>query len=71
MINNQNRNWLDRMLPMKKCAICNKEFIKSPDWLYKLNYLTGSGKYGYRYFCSYTCYRKAGGDNGRKSGKSN
>ena len=65
-----NRNWLDRMLPMKTCAICGKEFITSTEWLYKLNYATNSKSYKYKYFCSYTCYRKAGGDNGRKSRKS-
>lgn len=42
--------------PLRTCPICEKRFIPTAQWLYK-------GERG-PYYCSYTCYRKAGGDQG-------
>ena len=42
------------------CIVCNKLIIKRYNWLYKFR-----RKGGYDYCCSYTCYRKAGGDSGK------
>lgn len=41
----------------RRCGECGKLVIPTPQWLYKLekNYKT-------IYYCSYKCYRKAGGD---------
>jgi len=36
-----------------KCAICGKEFIKYPTWVYK----AGVG-YGIKFFCSWGCLRQ-------------
>lgn len=44
---------------IKKCEICNKNIIISPNYLYKLS---KNGKV--KYYCSYTCWRKDGGGNG-------
>lgn len=43
----------------KKCNICEKEFFPNSEHMYKrsINKQT-------EYQCSYTCYRKSGGDNG-------
>lgn len=41
---------------------CGKEFIPSYCWLYKLKPRKNTKT---RYFCSYSCWRKAGGDGGR------
>ena len=39
-------------------------FIPNPNWMYKLRKELTKG---YMYFCSYSCYRKAGGDNGKQT----
>jgi len=40
---------------------CGKKFIPTVEYIYKLR----KGKTGAtKYYCSYTCWRKAGGDNG-------
>lgn len=39
------------------CPICGKDFLHNPHSIYKLS----RGK-GIKYYCSYTCWRKAGGD---------
>lgn len=41
-----------------KCATCKKLFWYNPQSIYKLNKGGGTTKN----FCSYTCWRKAGGD---------
>lgn len=46
---------------LKKCSICGKEFLPAPMHMYKVKNSHGRTKLQ----CSYTCYRKAGGDNGR------
>lgn len=43
---------------MKKCSCCGKEFIPAPCHMYRAR-----GKIQ----CSYTCYRKEGGDDGAYS----
>ncbi len=49
----------------KICPICGKTFciLNASDWAYKLlqNKYKGTRK---KYYCSYKCYRKAGGDSG-------
>lgn len=47
-------------LAEKKCDLCGKNFVPTYYWLYKIK------KYAKKtlYFCSYSCYRKMGGDNG-------
>lgn len=40
---------------------CGKKFVPTPEWLYKIRKGKEKG-----YYCSYTCYRKAGGDGGTK-----
>lgn len=44
----------------KNCDICGKLIIPTPQWMYKK--VTDRKSY---FYCSYTCYRKAGGDNGK------
>jgi hypothetical protein len=39
------------------CPICNKEFLHNAQSIYKLN-----KKNKIIHYCSYTCWRKAGGD---------
>jgi len=41
---------------------CGKTFIPTPEWLYKLRRKQNSKA---MYYCSYTCWRKAGGDSGK------
>ena len=43
------------------CPVCGKEFLHNTQSIYKLN----KGR-RIKYYCSYTCWRKAGGDNGYK-----
>lgn len=43
------------------CEICNKVFIPRPNWLYKITNKKGN----VQYYCSYTCWRKDGGDSGK------
>jgi len=45
-------------LKLKICSVCGKEFIPPimGKWMYRI---------GQKWQCSYTCYRKAGGDNGK------
>ena len=49
------------MMVFKKCSICGKEFIPASIHMYKTKNRRGTIKMQ----CSYTCYRKAGGDGGR------
>ena len=49
----------------KKCVLCNKNFVPTFHWLYKIRKDKGKTLY----FCSYGCYRKMGGDNGEKFSK--
>lgn len=39
---------------------CGKKFVPTYGWVYKKQ----KGKY-FKYFCSYSCWRKAGGGNGK------
>lgn len=48
------------ILLMHQCKRCGKMFIPAVEHLYKLN----KDKKTY-YYCSYTCWRKDGGDNGK------
>ena len=41
---------------MRKCPTCKKEFIHNPQSIYKIVTNTKIKRY-----CSYTCWRKAGG----------
>lgn len=41
---------------------CGKSFVPTYGWLYKLQ-SRKNGKISY--YCSYTCWRKAGGDGGK------
>lgn len=41
-------------LTNKICPICSKSFIPTHYWAYKK---------GSKFYCRYTCYRLAGGDN--------
>lgn len=43
-------------LMLLKCSKCKKEFIPAQQHMYRAKD---------RYQCSYTCYRKEGGDNGK------
>ena len=42
------------------CPICEKRFIPSLFWAYKIGLYTKKG-YKTIYYCSYHCFRKAGG----------
>ncbi len=55
------KRYLDRVLVQRNCDICGKTVIPTPHWMYKIH---KPGK-NIKYYCSYTCYRKAGGDNGK------
>ena len=44
-------------LPLKKCAVCGKEFVPTYNWIYRINS---------KFYCCYSHYTKAGGDGGRK-----
>ena len=39
---------------VKKCPICGRLFISNPNWMYRRNS---------KWYCRYSCYRQAGGDN--------
>lgn len=41
---------------VKTCPVCGKHFIPCFEWAYKKNNV---------YYCRYSCYRQAGGDNGK------
>lgn len=48
-------------LLMRQCFRCGKMFIPAAEHLYKIT------KYGKtNYYCSYTCWRKDGGDSGKR-----
>ena len=49
------------MFIMKRCCRCGKMFIPGKEHLYKLIRNNKSC-----YYCSYTCWRKDGGDNGER-----
>jgi hypothetical protein len=54
----------NKYLQVKKCKICGKTIVR-PNWqLYTYKLRIGNNPYSY--FCSYTCYRKAGGDSGKE-----
>lgn len=60
-----NYDFLRGCLPTKECKICGKKFIANPNWMYKIHKgKTKKEKSKLNYYCSYTCYRKAGGDGG-------
>ena len=46
---------------MKQCGRCGKMFIPAAEHLYKLHKGDKTKSY-----CSYTCWRKDGGDNGKR-----
>lgn len=53
---------INEYIKEKVCPICGKIFIVyNPRWLYKIKYKNKGQKT--KYLCSYTCWRKAGGDN--------
>lgn len=41
---------------MVKCAECKKEFLYNPKSIYRIK---SGGRF--KHYCSYTCWRKAGG----------
>lgn len=47
---------------LKACPICGKNFIPTVGWVYRDIQKS-------RWFCSYTCWRKAGGDGNDKKFK--
>lgn len=48
----------------RTCPICGKAFITyNPGWIYKIKYDKINKT---RYYCSYTCWRKAGGGNTKR-----
>lgn len=49
------------MFITKQCKRCGKMFIPGVEHLYKL--IKNNKTY---YYCSYNCWRKDGGDNGKK-----
>lgn len=49
--------------PIYKC-VCGKDFIPSPGWVYKKHRTKKID-----YFCSYSCWRKAGGGVVKKRGE--
>ena len=57
----KDKEYLDRLFIQRNCDICGKLVIPTPHWMYKTH---KPGK-GIKYYCSYNCYRKAGGDSGR------
>ena len=44
-----------------KCNICGKTMIKRYNYAYVIKKYKNAPKY----FCSYSCYRKGGGDSGK------
>ena len=46
---------------MRKCPVCKKQFLHNPMSIYKLQY--GNR---FKFYCSYTCWRSAGGDNKKR-----
>ena len=58
-------DYLSGALPSRTCKICGKKFVSTYNWMYKIIRRTTSGNYSsYDWYCSYTCYRKDGGDSG-------
>lgn len=53
-----------RMFELRKCDDCGKEFIPASQHLYKLN---KEGRT--RWYCSYTCWKRNGGDNKHRGKK--
>ena len=51
-------------LAEKTCDLCGKNFIPTFHWAYKIR----PARNRTLYFCSYTCYRKSGGDGGTYNG---
>lgn len=49
------------MFRTRICARCGKMFIPSVQYLYKLHKDNKP-----KYYCSYNCWRKDGGDNGKR-----
>jgi len=54
-MNNADAQWR-----VYECPICGKKFIPTANYLYKLRSI-----HGVKYYCSYTCWRKDGGDSGK------
>lgn len=48
-----------------KCPICKKMFIYNPMSIYKIQPTNRAKKW----YCSYTCWRKAGGDKSKPNPK--
>lgn len=51
------------MVKLKKCSVCKKLFVPAPLHMYKTKNKNG----GIKMQCCYTCYRQAGGDNGKST----
>lgn len=56
------KSHLETCLPSHICTICGKQFVilRTNLWAYKIQ-----NHKNIKYYCSYKCYRKAGGDNGK------
>ena len=53
---------MSKLFKMKKCPICKKEFIYNGRSIYKIRTSKINGQYKIKWYCGYTCWRKAGGD---------
>ena len=53
--------WERDDIPMRKCPVCGKEFVYNKMSIYKITYKSGNS-IKIKWCCSYTCWRKAGGD---------
>lgn len=54
---------LSEVWRIEKCKICGKTFIPTYKYLYKLK----DRNQKTIYYCSYTCWKKDGGDNGNRN----
>ena len=55
-MNSETERRLNKDFPMHTCD-CGKEFVARPEWVYKIRLDNRNIKY----YCSYSCWRKAGG----------
>ena len=55
---------LNNVLRMEQCKRCGKMFIPSYEYIYKLLSEIRGKKFDY--YCSYSCWRKDGGDGGKR-----
>ena len=54
------------VISMEKCPVCKRSFVYNRMSIYKIkNRRNGKIKW----YCSYTCWRKAGGDQNKSSSK--